>query len=91
MNAIKMLHSAFNLQNWQEIDELRELWKFVANNNLLKLKKLEDPVLSRWWLVGACACSFKESFEAWEIYLRQYEKHTTQPHHAIRLYPVHLT
>ena len=39
MNAMQMLHGTCNLQNWQEIDKLRELWKFVANNDLFTLKK----------------------------------------------------
>jgi len=28
---------------------------------MLKFKRLEEPVLSRWWLVEICAASFKES------------------------------
>jgi len=30
-------------------------------NESRKFKRLEEPVLARWWFVGACACSFKES------------------------------
>ena len=29
-NVMQMLHGAYNLQNWQENDELKELWKYLA-------------------------------------------------------------
>ena len=31
----------------------------------LTFRKLEEPVPTRWWLVGACAASFKESMHVW--------------------------
>ena len=48
MNAMQMLHGAFNIQNWQEAEELREIWKYVQDDdvNNQKFKKLEEPVLS---------------------------------------------
>ena len=68
MNVMQLLHGAYNLQNWHEIEELKEIWKFVQtlDENALTFKKLEEPVLTRWWLVGACAASFKESMHIWE-------------------------
>ena len=30
-----------------------------------KFKRLKDPIMSRWWLVGECACSFKDSIKTW--------------------------
>jgi hypothetical protein len=66
MNVMQMLHGAYNIQNWQEVEELKEVWSFVqdADGLLMRLtfKRLEEPILTRWWLVGACVCSFKESF-----------------------------
>ena len=63
-----MLHGCYNLQNWHEIDEMKEIWKYISEQECayLKFKKLEEPVLSRWWLVGACASSFKESRFIWQ-------------------------
>jgi len=49
MNAMQMLHSAFNIQNWQELEELREIWKHVQDDDVSnqKLKKLKEPAVSR--------------------------------------------
>ena len=50
MNAMQMIHGAFNIQNWQESEELRGLWKYVHEDEAenIQFKKLEEPVLSRW-------------------------------------------
>ena len=67
MNAMQMLHGAYSIQNYHEIDELRGLCEFVQGEcDGMKFKKLEEPVLTRWWLVGACAVSFKKSILVWE-------------------------
>ena len=68
MNVMQLLHGAYNLQNWHEIEELKEIWTFVQtlDDDELTFKKLEEPVLTRWWLVGACAASFKESMHVWK-------------------------
>ena len=65
---MQMLHGAYNLQNWQESDELKELWEYLAllEDDEVLFKKLEEPIVTRWWLVGACACSFKESINMWQ-------------------------
>ena len=67
MNAIQMLHGAYNIQNWQKTEELKDLWIFIEQDELVKtkFKKLEDPITTRWWLVGAYAVSFKEYFVPW--------------------------
>ena len=67
MNVMQMLHGAWNIQNWQEDEELDGLWKIIQEGNAteIKFKKMEQPVLTRWWTVGACACSFSESFDQW--------------------------
>ena len=63
-----MLHGCYNIQNWHETDELKEIWTYIVDKECtnLKFRKLEEPVLSRWWLVGACATSFKECKAVWE-------------------------
>ena len=68
MNMMQMLHGCYNIQNWHESNELKDIWQYVKTKEGtdLKFKKLEEPVLSRWWLVGVCATSFKESFEVWQ-------------------------
>ena len=66
MNVMQMLHGAYNLQNWQEDGELKQLWTYLSVDEASqKFKKLEEPIMTRWWLVGACACSFKESMITW--------------------------
>ena len=59
---MQMLHGCYNIQNWHETDKLKEIWTYIVDKECtnLKFRKLEEPVLSRWWLVGACATSFKE-------------------------------
>lgn len=68
MNCMQMLHGAYNLQNWAEHGELKQLHEFFQDDgiNEFKFKKLEQPIVTRWWLVGACACSLKESFPIWK-------------------------
>ena len=48
LNAIQMIHGAYNIQNYHEVDKLRGLWAYLANTDRLKFKVLEDPVLTRW-------------------------------------------
>ena len=33
MNCMQMLHRAYNLQNWQEFDELKQLWVYLTAND----------------------------------------------------------
>ena len=68
LNMMQMLHGCYNLQNWHELDELKEIWTYISEKECayLEFRKLEEPVLSRWWLVGACATSFKECKVVWE-------------------------
>ncbi len=63
-NCLQMLHGAYNIQNWREFDELRDIYLYVREKQGLekKLKPLEEPILTRWWLVGDCAASFIDSF-----------------------------
>ena len=67
MNVMQLLHGAYNIQNWQETEELKELWTYVQQEEIAHelFKKLEEPVLTRWWLVGACASSFKAHIGTW--------------------------
>ena len=70
-NCMQMLHGAYNLQNWHETEELNELWEYLRNNEnesdilTTRFKKLEEPIMTRWWLVGACACSFSQCLYIW--------------------------
>eukprot|EP00957_Ditylum_brightwellii_P107755 8220736-Ditylum_brightwellii.AAC.1 len=59
---------AYNIQNWQEVAELKELWKYIAdvNNEDNTFCKLDAPVLTRWWMVGTCATLFKDSMQQWK-------------------------
>ena len=68
MNVMQLLHGAYNIQNWNEIEELKQLWAYLQGDEvaLEKFKRLEEPVMTRWWLVGACACSFAASVQTWK-------------------------
>ena len=68
MNMMQMLHGCYNIQNWHKIEELKDIWKYTADKECtnLEFRKLEGPVLSRWWLVGACTTSFEECKEVWD-------------------------
>ena len=61
LNMMQMLHGCYNSQNWNKTEELKEIWNYISQKECacLKFRKLEEPVLSRWWLVGACAGCFK--------------------------------
>ena len=50
MNVMQLLHGAYNIQNWQEIDELKDLWKYfddLKDGDAIKFQKLEEPILKR--------------------------------------------
>ena len=66
-NAMQLLHGAYNIQNWCENEELKEIYLYTREQEGLELtfKKLEEPIVTRWWLVGACACSFLASISTW--------------------------
>ena len=36
MNTMQMLHGAYNIQNWQETEELKDLWTFVNTGGVSK-------------------------------------------------------
>ena len=38
MNSMEMIHGAYNIQNWQETEELNDLWSFVEQDELVKTK-----------------------------------------------------
>ena len=67
-----MLHGAYNLQNWHEKDELRKIYRFVQTRLGLakKFVPLPEPIVTRWWLVGACAVVFKQNIETWKAVLK---------------------
>lgn len=50
MNVMQMLHGAWNIQNWQEDEELDGLWKIIQKGNAteIKFREMEQPVLTRW-------------------------------------------
>ena len=44
MNVMQMLHSAYNIPNWQETNELKELWTYVRDATDEEFDRLEDPI-----------------------------------------------
>ena len=47
MYAIQMLHGVYNIQNWQETEELKELWKYVERLKVDKMQftKLDESII----------------------------------------------
>ena len=70
--AMQMLHGCYNLQNWHETDELKNIFEFVVKQEGLSNKyvSLPEPVMTRWWLVGACACTLKDTVVIWKRLLQ---------------------
>ena len=50
-----------------EHDELKDIYLYTQSQEGLELKfqKLEEPIVTRWWLVGACAVSFLAAQQVW--------------------------
>ena len=48
-NAMQLLHGAYNLQNWYEHDELKDIYLYTRQCEGLDQKfiKLEEPILTR--------------------------------------------
>ena len=44
MNAMQILHGAYNKHTNHEVEELRGLWAYLAEADGLKFKVLEEPV-----------------------------------------------
>ena len=38
MNLMQMLHGRYNIQNWHESEELKEMWKYVTEQESIELK-----------------------------------------------------
>ena len=78
-NAMQLLHGVYNLQNWCEHDELKDIYLYTRKEEEgkeEKFVKLEEPVLTRWWLVGTCACSFLASHSTWKRICNGIQKST---------------
>ena len=77
-NLSQMLHGAYNIQNYHEKDELCEMWIFVQMNGDagLKFRTLQEPIVTRWWYFGMCACSFKKDFKIWKRLLKGIAKNS---------------
>ena len=63
-----MATGAYNIQNWHKSEEVKKLYTSVRETEGLEqeFKRLPEPVLTRWWLVGACAVQLKETKETWK-------------------------
>ena len=67
LNAMQLLHGSYNIHNWMEHDKLKDIYLYTQSQEGLDLKfqKLEEPIVTRWWLVGACAVSFLAAQQVW--------------------------
>ena len=64
-NAMQLLHGLWNLSNYLDEDFFKEAWKLACDNLGMNVKyvKLSQPVLTRWWLVGQCACEVADNWD----------------------------
>ena len=62
-----MINETYNIQNRYILEELKGLQKYVGGIEEKKkiFWNLEDHITTRWLFIGACVCSFKESFAQW--------------------------
>ena len=60
MNALQLLHSAANLQEGGggafEMSQFKKLWRELFTEDV---KKITEPILSRWWTVGQGAIDIR--------------------------------
>jgi len=54
---------------------IKEVWGFwedalICINRTNKFKKLTNPVLTRWWLVGACAAELDKKWNVWKMAIK---------------------
>ena len=61
-NMLQLLHTAYNLQNEFEDQELKRMWKDVTGEDM---KKMSAPILTRWWHVGEGARHVSTNWEDW--------------------------
>ena len=62
-----MIHGAYIIQIYQEDKELKETWRYVEELSGINkiIKRLEEQVMIRWWLVDAWTCIFYEWKTTW--------------------------
>ena len=66
---MQRLHGTLNLQNWYKRAELKEMYLLVMEKLNIedeKYKKFPEPIVTCWWLVGACAVTFKQNMRVQE-------------------------
>ena len=58
--GMQLLHNAYNLQKWHKTDKLKQIYNFVRCTEGLEVKfmPLPEPIVTRCWLVEACAVKF---------------------------------
>ena len=70
--APQLLHSLYNLCTGGggtfEISEFQLMWRKKFDE---KFKKITEPVLTRWWTVGAAAQEVKPNWEKWTAIAQQ--------------------
>ena len=65
-NALQLLHSIYNLQTGGggtfEVSEFKKIWKSLFNEDF---SKITEPVLTRWWTIGAAVKQVLPDLEKW--------------------------
>ena len=76
--AIQLLYGFYNLQNWCEHDEQKDIYLYTHKEEGKEenFMKLEEPLLTQWWLVSKCACSSLASQSAWKQICTRIQKST---------------
>ena len=67
INDMQLLNDVYNLFKYLNIEEMREIGTILCRDlgKTATFKKLTNPVVTCWWLIGVTAC---ELLEHWEIY-----------------------
>lgn len=67
MNARKLMHGIYNIQNCIPSETLKELCKEACTKLAVNkpFKFLIVPILTRWWSVGVCSIMLDNGWKIW--------------------------
>ena len=69
INAMQLLNGLYNLFKYLDLEEMKEIWKVSCEDlgkDNVKFKKLTNPVVTRWWLIGVTASEVDEDWDIWK-------------------------
>ena len=66
---MQLLNGLYNYFKYLDLEEMREIWELSCEDlekENVKFKKLTNPVVTRWWLIGVTASELKEDWDIWQ-------------------------